>query len=238
MRKPKLILVHGAWQSAWCWQLITPLLKQTGVDPITLDLPGRNGINAHQTQLFTYIEAVINLIENYDEPIYLLGHSLAGVIISGVAERIPDRIQGVIYATAFLLQNQQTILDTIPHNNSSLISGLHFNEHTIAVDPNYIIPSFLHHCSADIAKWAQSNWSIEPLLPMKEPLTITAENFGRVPKYYLLCTDDQSIAPSLQHTMCNQYQGEINVTEINSDHSPFLSHPDEMVDYLRGICLS
>src|SRR5688572_718991 len=100
------ILVHGSWHGGWCWRLVTPLLRAAGHDVYTPTLTGL-GERAHLVNsgvtLETHIEDVVNLLFYEDlSDVALVGHSYAGVVVSGVAARVPERLACVLYLDAYL----------------------------------------------------------------------------------------------------------------------------------------
>lgn len=104
--RPVLLFVHGAWGGAWQFSKVEPLLREQGVDVRRATLTGlgeRVHLSADDIGLETHIEDVVNLIlfENLHD-IILVGHSYGGMVISGVADRMPDRIARLIYLDALL----------------------------------------------------------------------------------------------------------------------------------------
>ncbi len=87
------VLVPGAWLGGWAWQRVTPLLRAAGheVYPVTLTgLGERVHLGTSETNLETHIADVVNLIEFEDlRAVVLVGHSYAGCVITGVADRTP-----------------------------------------------------------------------------------------------------------------------------------------------------
>ena len=106
-----MLLVHGAWHGAWCWQGITPRLEAAGVNVIAPDLPGHgtDSTPRNQVTLDAYADRVIAAISGRSDRITLVGHSMGGVVISAVAERVPERIARLVYACAFLPRNGEAL---------------------------------------------------------------------------------------------------------------------------------
>jgi len=106
------VLVHGAWQGAWCWEKVVPLLSDAGHQVHTLDLPGSGDDQRPiaDISLDSYVGAVTELINSIGEPVVLVGHSMGGAIISQVAEAIPEKIRSLIFLTAFALKDGETLL--------------------------------------------------------------------------------------------------------------------------------
>ena len=101
------VLVHGAWHGSWCWKRVRKALQDQGHQVFTPTLTGlaeRSHLLSPSVNLDTHIDDVVNLIR-WEElsDVVLCGHSYAGAVISGVADRIPERIRSLVYLDAFLL---------------------------------------------------------------------------------------------------------------------------------------
>jgi pimeloyl-ACP methyl ester carboxylesterase len=112
------VLIHGAWHGSWCWNRVRKALQSLGHDVFTPTLTGvadRVHLLSPQVDLETHITDVVNLIR-WEElaDVVLCGHSYGGCVISGVADRIPDRIGALVYLDAFVLENGQCLHDTLP----------------------------------------------------------------------------------------------------------------------------
>ena len=112
------VLVHGAWHGGWCWRNVATQLRAQGHQVFTPTLTGL-GERAHlldaSVGLSTCIEdicAVINSEELLE--VVLVGHSFAGPVISGVADRIPHTLQQLIYLDALIVQNGKSVLSIFP----------------------------------------------------------------------------------------------------------------------------
>src|SRR3712207_169867 len=86
------VLVGGGWLGGWCWQRVAPRLREEGHDayPVTLTgLGERVHLASAQVDLQTHITDVVNVIEFEDlHDVVLLGHSYAGIVVTGVADRV------------------------------------------------------------------------------------------------------------------------------------------------------
>src|SRR3984957_4750130 len=111
------VLVHGAWQSKGTWDLLTPLLTKHGHRVITPVLTGlgtdKSRLSAGIT-LTHHVEDVSLALPTLPDKVVLVGHSYAGMIISGVAEKNSAQIQRLIFLDAFIPENGQNVLDLLP----------------------------------------------------------------------------------------------------------------------------
>ena len=103
-------LVHGAWNSSWCWKKLRPLLEAKGHTVIAPDMPGHgeDKLLIEDQNLEKYARAVEVLIEPLNEPVILVGHSFGGMIISQAACYIPNKIKRLVYVSAFLPRDGQS----------------------------------------------------------------------------------------------------------------------------------
>jgi pimeloyl-ACP methyl ester carboxylesterase len=104
--KPVMLIVHGAWGGAWQFSKVDPLLREKGFDvrrPTLTGLGERAHLGSKDIGLETHIQDVVNVIlfERL-ENIILVGHSYGGMVITGVADRLPDRIRKLVYLDAMV----------------------------------------------------------------------------------------------------------------------------------------
>jgi pimeloyl-ACP methyl ester carboxylesterase len=98
-------LIHGAWHGRWCWEKLIPKLERNGHTVVARDLPGLGSDRtpAAEITLQAYVDAVCGQLAKEAEPAVVVGHRMGGVVISEVAERIPEKVKALVYLTAYLL---------------------------------------------------------------------------------------------------------------------------------------
>jgi len=130
-----IVLCHGAWSAAWAWRRMRPLFADAGHvfhAPTCTGLGERAHLAGPDVDLETHIADILGVIETEElTGITLLGHSYGGMVITGVADRIPGRIAALVYLDAFLPQDGQSLFDiNVPANtqrflaNAGAIGGL------------------------------------------------------------------------------------------------------------------
>src|SRR5512140_1606519 len=112
------ILVHGGWFGAWCWYKVVPLLQAAGHSVYAPTLTGvgeQAALATPEIGVDTHIQDVVNLIETKNvQQVILVGHSYSGMVITGVADRVPDHISHLVYLDAVVPRDGQSLVDTAP----------------------------------------------------------------------------------------------------------------------------
>jgi pimeloyl-ACP methyl ester carboxylesterase len=113
-----VVLIHGAFQTAATWDLVAPRLKEAGRRVIVARLTGLEHDGDELTEsvaLDTHVRDIVGLLERDRlSDVTLVGHSYAGMIITGVGEHMPDRIAHLVYVDALVPDHGQSALDLLP----------------------------------------------------------------------------------------------------------------------------
>ena len=122
------VLVGGAWLGGWCWQPVAARLRARGheVYPVTLTgLGERSHLAGPEVDLDTYVADVVNLIEFEDlHDVALVGHSYAGLPVTAVADRIPERLSVLAYLDSGPVPDGTAYLDLQQPEARQLIERL------------------------------------------------------------------------------------------------------------------
>src|ERR1700677_1066166 len=107
------VLVHGGWHGGWCYSRLGRILRRAGHDVYTPTLTGlgeRSHLSYMPINLDTHILDVQNVILWEDlSDVVLCGHSYGGLVISGVADRIPERIDSLVFIEAVLPEDGDSL---------------------------------------------------------------------------------------------------------------------------------
>ncbi len=234
------VLVHGAWHGAWCWHDIVPLLESEGHRVLVPDLPGHGDDHSPVAEmtLDSYARRVAETIEQATEPVVLVGHSMGGIVVTQAAELVPDRVARLVYVTAFLPADGQSLVDlagSVEHGDN-VQPNLVIDEHTgtCVVADSALVDVFYGECSDEQAADAIGRLVPESLAVVVTPVHVTSAGAGRIPRAYVECLRDGGLTIALQRSMhaalpCDP------VVAIEADHSPFLSRPRELADHLLAL---
>ena len=240
MNMASFLLVHGAWQGAWCWREIVSRLESRGHRAVAIDLPGhgQEATPGKSILLHDYVEAVIRALDGIEEPPLLVGHSMGG-LISEVAEAVPHRLRALIYVAALLLPNGSSMLQMVERFDPEYLAQITWedNGRLAMLTPRGAAEFLYSLCPAEIVKDAITRFRPEPVAPYEQVMCVTPERFGTVARYYIESLQDRIVPIALQREMHSSLPCK-DVYSIDADHAPFLSAPQELTDILDRIAAS
>jgi pimeloyl-ACP methyl ester carboxylesterase len=174
------VLVHGAWHGSWCWKRVRQGLQAQGREVFTPTLTGvaeHSHLLSPAVNLETHILDIVNLIR-WEEltDIVLCGHSYGGCVISGVADRMPERIRSLVYLDAFVLEDGDNLLQHLPEMRATrLLEGAKNVGEGWKVPP---IPAAVFNVNAADCEWVDRQCTLHPLATMQQRLRLT----GGIPR--------------------------------------------------------
>jgi pimeloyl-ACP methyl ester carboxylesterase len=230
------VLVHGAWSGKYVWTASKVMLERRGDTVITLDLPshGDDKTPLEQASFEGYKQAVIDAIGNRNN-IILVGHSFGGMVISAVAEAIPEKIAKLVYVAAYLPRSGESLFALSQEDKNSKV-GMYWNqtsETAASIKAEGIVEVFCADCRPATQRTLIRKHRPEALAPLGTPVTLTLERYGKIPRYYIQTLQDNTVSNQLQKLMLSRTSVVASV-ELNSSHSPFLSQTKAFVEALSG----
>jgi pimeloyl-ACP methyl ester carboxylesterase len=123
-----IVLAHGAWSAAWAWKKMRPLFQAAGhqfFSPTYTGLGERAHLASPGIDLSAHIQDVAAVLECEDlKDVTLLGHSYGGMVATGLADRVPERIRRVVYIDAFAPSDGQSLFDLVgPKAEANMRAG-------------------------------------------------------------------------------------------------------------------
>ncbi|MFT7220027.1 MAG: pimeloyl-ACP methyl ester carboxylesterase [Candidatus Azotimanducaceae bacterium] len=239
-----VLLLHGAWAANWVWEPIIGLLQAAGLKVIAPTLPGQtDGTPASEISLDNYVNFIVDLIEKEStEPVSLVGHSGSGMVISQVAEARPDLVESLVYVAGFMLPSGMTfpaLCDDVYGEGVGVGASLEV-EFDEAGDYVWLETKNLHsiffNCtstlvSAPLIKKLQAH----PVSGWNLVNDLSESHFGAVLRHYIYLNADNSVPALLQDRMLALTPG-ARVHQIDTDHVPQVSAPDQLSSVLIEIC--
>lgn len=247
--KSTIVMVHGGWHWGGCFQKVATPLAASGHPVILPDLKAHGYSTAtydQVTDIADEVAPVTAILEAAAEPVVLLGHSIGGVALTYLAEKYPHKIRKLIYLAAFMTPNGKTVHDYVSSRayasdpavaeiNQLFSPSADGKGVVLKTDnPALVKAAFYADCSArDIAIAAANITPVMSGVQYKAPSTITAANFGSIPRLFIETTADHAIPIAQQRKMQADVPG-ATVLTLDTSHSPFFSAPDRLAEMISA----
>jgi pimeloyl-ACP methyl ester carboxylesterase len=230
------VLVHGAWRGSWSWKRVRKPLEARGHEVFTPTLTGvadRVHLMSPQVDLETHITDVVNLIR-WEElsDVVLCGHSYGGCVVSGVADRLPDRIGALVYLDAFVLENGQSLHDTLPPEvRDAQLEGARLLGEGWKVPP--ISPEEFNVNARD-RDWVNRQCTMQPLATFQQPIHLTGA-IDRIENVTFILANGWAPSPFPPFYEKAKAKG-WGTRTLECGHDVMLDKPQELVEELLAIC--
>ena len=231
------VLVHGAWQSNGTWDLLAPLLEKQGhrvITPILRGLGTDRDQLSPDTSLQQHIEDVARELSKISEPVVLVGHSYAGMIVSGVVEANPIPVKHLAYLDAFIPEDGRCALDLLPPE-----IGVHFRSIAQEHGAGWRLPG---------GEGQLDLWGLKPgpardfvrarlcdfsLRCFEEPLPLPANRKAGSPATFVSCVAEGYPARKFfQPFAAKARAAGWGVVEVDSGHDCHVERPEEVANIL------
>lgn len=237
-RYPTYVLVHGAWADESSWGFVRNQLAAYA-NVVVVNLPAHGADNRYGAGvgLSDYVKTVTAAINQHKGKVILAGHSMAGAIISQVAENIPDKIDKLIYVAAYIPKNGESVTDLSKKENTSKVgTALEFNkDYSLATIKKEVVhDNICADCPDYMKDMLVKYHRAEPVKALNDKAGLSAK-FAAVPKYYIATTKDQVLPYSLQQQMLKDNGTFKKVYELPTSHLPFVTMPQEFLAILTSI---
>lgn len=228
------VLVHGAWYGGWCWSAVAKMLRDNGHTVSTPTCPGlgeQRHLLSKDISLTTFVTSIVNHIkfENLSNVI-LVGSGFSGVVISAVADSIPESLNKLVYVDAMVLTSGLSVFEAQPPAiTKARIEQIHKEGGGIAIPP----PPLSSYRVADptMLKWLEARLTPHPAGTYMEKLVLRNPLGNGIPKIYVDCnaTPYPPLA-DLKKTL--KTAPGWNWKELNTHHDPMITEPKMLADFL------
>jgi len=221
--KPTIVIVHGAWGGAWAFKKVEALLREKNFQVYRPQLTGQ-GDRVHLARpdigLNTHIDDVVNTILYEDlHDIILVGHSYGGMVISGVADRVPDRIKRLVYLDALVPNDGDSVITMLGNLIKPMTKG------------DYVVPSWVKPDQPPPHDVPQS------LKTFTDQIVLKNEAARKIPATYILTVEKGKEAKDDDFFSQSQRAKQRGwaMLQLTSDHNPQWSAPEALAEMLAGI---
>ncbi len=239
------LLIHGAWEHSSAWKKTTEFLEKEGHKVTSIDLPGHGNNKApiSEIDMELYANTVKETLNNFSNPVILVGHSFGGFVISKVAEEVPQKIEKLVFiASAIPYDGKPAVKIFEEDSESEFLGSLVFSDdQSSATVKKERIKNVIFDGASDeqiskavaelVEEASKSFFNPQATKPFFEPVPTTEKNFGSVAKAYIETKHDSVISLNAQRML----QKKTGITEsvlIDSGHVPLITASRELADAL------
>jgi pimeloyl-ACP methyl ester carboxylesterase len=235
---PTYVLVHGAWADESAWGFVrNQLAQKANVTVVNLPAHGADNTYGAGIGLNDYVKKVSKAVQEAPGKVILVGHSMAGMVISQVAENMPQKIDKLIYVSAYLPANGEDLSGiTNRFLNGKPIEIFEFNKDysLVSIKKDAIPTVVCADCSEDMKATLVKYHRAEPVKGFNDKVKLGA-GFTSVPKYYISTKNDYAVPYALQQQMIAKNGKIKKVYELETSHLPFVVKPQAFLDILSQI---
>jgi pimeloyl-ACP methyl ester carboxylesterase len=218
---PTILLIHGGFVDGSGWQPVHDLLRRDGYDVAVVQNPTMS--------LENDVAAVNHVLEEFDGPVVLVGHSYGGVVITEAGT--DPQVSALVYIAAFAPDAGESVQTLIsdPPPGAPVPPIVPPRNGYLALDKDKFHDAFAADLKPEQAEFmanSQVPWGVEALAG-----TITTPAWRSKPSWYLVATDDQMIPPPAQRAMSERAGA--TVVEVSGSHSVYVSQPEATADLIK-----
>ncbi len=234
------LLVHGAFYGGWYWKRVAARLRAKGHEVWTPTLTGcgeRHHLLTRETTLSTHIEDIVNVLRFEDlYNVILVGHSYAGVVITGVTDRARGRISALVYVDATVPENGQNASGQFPKENPSAESAS-FS----LPDDQWLFPAVPPHVMGvtdpDDLQWVADKRLPHPMRSLLEPIRLSHGEPNHISRTFIHCRRQEALvqffgANPLQASEEKAKREGFVWRELDTGHDAMITKPAELTDLL------
>ena len=226
----RFVLVHGAWHTGRELEPLAASIEAAGHTAFTPTIKGNRPGDPRTIGLAEAVESIVDhVVANGLTDIVLVGHSYGGMIITGVADRVPDRIRRLVYWNAFVPNHGESLADMLPPPYVELFEAIAAERG----DGSVVLPfpiwreAFINDADLDTAQRTYGVLNPHPLRTLKDRISLTANPAHlSIAKSYVNCTEDISLPHHLPwHPRLSQKLGLFRLIQTPGSHELCFSNP-------------
>jgi pimeloyl-ACP methyl ester carboxylesterase len=227
------VLVHGAWHTGKELELVAGAINAAGHKVYTPTIRGNRPGDSKTVGLDDAISSIVDYFDqNNLRDAVLVGHSYGGMIITGVADRVPDRVRRLVYWNAFVPNNGESLNDMVPPHYVGLFD-------TIAAergDGSVVLPfpiwreAFINDVDLETAQRAYDVLNPHPVKTFTDKISLKVNPADmRVAKSYINCTEDIALPHHYPwHPRLSQKLGLFRLVQVSGSHELCFSNPSRL----------
>ena len=217
-----IVFVHGAWGGGWQYTKVQPLLEEAGhtvYRPTMTGLGERVHLGGPDVGLSTHIEDIVNVLEFEElEEVVLVGHRYGGMVIAGVADRVPERIAKLVYFDAILPEDGESVASLFGDAIDSMATA-----GGGGTEPWQLVPRWVEEGELPPVDVPQ------PLLTFTEPIVLDNPEAARLPAVFLLTVEAGKDVDDFDTFADRVRDRGWQVVQMEGGHNPHWYQPEVFV---------
>ncbi len=226
--RPAFVFVHGAWAGGWHFSKVEPPLDEAGFKvyrPTMTGLGERVHLAREDVGLSTHIEDIVNVLEFEDlHDVVLVGHSYGGMVISGVANRVPDRIRKLVYLDAIVAEDGESVMDLAGDAISTMAEA-----GAGGAPPWQLVPLWVKPGKLPPVDVPQS------VLTFTEPIILDNPDAANLPATFILTVEAGKDTDTFDFFADRARARDWQVVTMEGGHNPQWFQPEALVEVLLGV---
>ena len=238
--KSSIVLVHGAWHGGWCWDKVRPRLEAAGhrvLAPSLSWLGDREHLRHPVPSLGTHVTDIVNLVEAAELlDVVLVGHSYGGMVITGAADALRDRIRHLVYLDAAVPADGQTFASFVPGIAPEDVVRREAAFRSMAPDGSWLAPvppGMVGVSDPDDVLWLQRRLRPHPLRTWLDPVALPHGGHTGLPKTYVMAANPPTTAMGYPRVAeIARGGGEWTCREIDCGHDMMVVDPERTAAFI------
>lgn len=219
------LLVHGAWGGGWAFKQLESILRASGHEVLRPTLTGL-GERVHLANpditLETHINDILKVVQfERLEKFILVGHSYGGMVVTAVADRIPQKIERLVYVDAHLPVDGESMFDLISQQRKADLLN-----RAKTLGDGWFIPPI----------WPENGKNVpHPLATFQETVKLKNSRLAGIKGQYILTLEPGALtdlfSQSAQRARARNWQ----YHELRTGHNPQWTMPHELASMLMSV---
>lgn len=225
------VIVHGAWHTGELFEPVAAPIRAAGHEVHLPTLAGNRPGDAKSTGLAEAIDSVAAYIDDAKLGDFVLaGHSYGGMVITGVADRLGDRIRRLVYWNAFVPNDGESVNDMVPPHYVEMFDALTAADGSVELPFEIWREAFINDADLALARDAYAKLNPHPMKTFSDPIALNADPAAfTIPKSYVNCTEDTALPHSHGwHPRLSEKLGLFRLVQIPGSHELCFTDPNRL----------
>jgi pimeloyl-ACP methyl ester carboxylesterase len=227
------VLVHGAWHTGGLLEPTAMPMRAQGHDVFLPTLAGNRPDDPKSVGLEAAIASLVDFFTAHDiQDAILLGHSYGGMVITGAADRLPQRLRRLVYWNAFVPNHGESLYDMVPSYYTELFDQIERADGSVMLPFPIWREAFINDASLELAQRAYEQLNPHPNQTSKDAITLSTNPANmQIPKSYLNCTEDTSLPQSMPwHPRLSEKLGLFRLVQSPGSHELCFTNPSLLAE--------